>query len=99
VLVVSFTDTSGQPRTVVEQALRESQARERSAREQREAQQRATHEKTQAANAALQRTGQQPEELNAQLQPATARLNRRCCPAGAPRNVAAPPPRAAPAAR
>ena len=40
VLVVSFTDTSHQPRTVVEQALRESQARERSARERAETKQR-----------------------------------------------------------
>jgi PAS domain S-box-containing protein len=40
VLVVSFSDTADQPRTAVEQALRESQGRERTAREKAEAQQR-----------------------------------------------------------
>jgi signal transduction histidine kinase len=37
-LVVSFTDTNDQPRTAVEQALRESQAREQAARQEAERQ-------------------------------------------------------------
>jgi len=37
-LVVSFTDTNDQPRTTVEQALRESQAREQAARQEAERQ-------------------------------------------------------------
>ncbi len=44
VLVVSFTDTSDQPRTVVEQALRQSQARERQARAEAETERQRLHD-------------------------------------------------------
>ncbi len=43
VLVVNFTDTNDQPRSPVEQALRESQAREQAARAEAERQQRLLH--------------------------------------------------------
>ena len=56
-LLVSFTDTSEQPRTAVEQALRESQAREREARVQERAQQQMT------TQAAAERQRRQWEEL------------------------------------
>ncbi|UYZ64467.1 PAS domain-containing sensor histidine kinase [Hymenobacter weizhouensis] len=43
-LLVSFTDTSDQPRTAVEEALRESQAREKQARAEAEAERQRLHQ-------------------------------------------------------